>query len=496
MSEVAKASWNATEVRRKVLAFAFCLDSIGVVDIAYRAGEARPERLGQIEGFFGVLAENLWLRVLIGLVAIGASVFFSWKPGRAGAALLALAATGINYTFCAEFTGSVPNVLVCTGLAMIAWAFTIISARVCWPPESRPADFLAQVERLAGYAALAAFGIYFMKAGLSKYFNSGWDWADGSKIRSLMLMYAYSPDSVIGSVQEIIVNSAALSRLLATVTLFAQLGAIVFPFTRRGRIFVGTVLLGFELSVYFIAGIFAPGNIALIIGFTYPWHRLGASGRGGDDEHTAVDLPPPSASRVWQVGAAFAAVAITLWYVPFTPVSLGTPKDQMAGGGQGERVHQHQERERQERQRREEQAQEQASSEEEPPVPEPVRKPPVMEYVVEGSQQARIQSLLRDVGFNRTLKGDYRFSRIAIKRTSIRFDLSKSDQPDVVAGSLTLHHVSKVSEGQRRSKSFAFEPTVQSDGVVTDHLNAAIESVSAHDEGGYFMKVERAPEVD
>jgi len=488
MSDTPTASWNSTEVRRKVLAFAFCLDSIGVVDIAYRAGEARPERLGQMDGFFGFLAENIWLRVLLGLVAIGASVRFSWKPGRYGAALTALVATGINYTFCAEFTGSVPNVLFCSGLAMFAWAVTFGVARTFWPPSSRPDDFLEQVERLAGFAALAAFGIYFCKAGLSKYFNSGWDWADGSKIRSLMLMYAYPPDSVIGSVQEMIINSASLSRFLATVTLFAQLGALVFPFTRKGRVAVGTLLLGFELSVYFIAGIFAPGNIALIVGFTYPWHRLGKSGRLGDDERTPVELPRPPRSRVLTSGAGLASVAVLLWFVPWTPVSLGTPKDQMAGSGMGERVH-----EQQQRQNAESMDRMDEPSVDEPPVPQTTKAPVVMEYVLDGAQQQRVQALLKDVGFNNPLDGGYRFSQIAIQRTSIRIDLTHPKQENSPAGSLVLRHVSQAKDGQSRSASFAFEAVTKEKGLVALHLDAAMKSVIAHDEGGYFIQVERAP---
>ncbi len=492
MNETPAASWNSTEVRRKVLAFAFCLDSIGVVDIAYRAGEARPERLGQMEGFFGLLAENLWLRVLIGVIALGASVRFSWKPGRYGAALTALVATGINYTFCAEFTGSVPNVLVCSGLAMFAWALTFGAARICWPPSSRPDDFLEHVERLAGFAALAAFGIYFFKAGLSKYFNSGWDWADGSKIRSLMLMYAYPPDSVIGSVQEVIINSASLSRFLATVTLFAQLGALVFPFTRKGRIAVGTLLLGFELSVYFIAGIFAPGNIVLIVGFTYPWHRLGKSGRLGDDERTPVELPTPSRGPILTLGGGLASLALLFWFVPWTPISLGTPKDQMAGSGIGERVHlknqQHDESVNTSHEARID----------EPPNPQNTKVPAVMEYVLDGAQQGRVQALLKDVGFNTLLDGGYRFSQIAIERTSIRMELSHEKGAKSPLASLVLSHISQAKEGQRRSASFAFETNVHQPNLVdkvlvTRHLDAAMKSVMAHDEGGYFIQVERAP---
>ena len=160
MAPKAPGSWAETVLRRKVLAFAFCLDSIGVVDIGYRAAEARPERVEQMQGALGVLADNLWLRVLLGAIAIGAAIRFSWKPGRIGMALLALVATGINYTFCAEFTGSVPNVLVCTGIALFAWLMTFVLARVLWPPDSRGPDFIEKVERLAGLAAWAGFGRY------------------------------------------------------------------------------------------------------------------------------------------------------------------------------------------------------------------------------------------------------------------------------------------------------------------------------------------------
>jgi hypothetical protein len=489
MTPSSTPSWSSTEVRRKVLAFAFCLDSIGVVDIAYRAAAARPERLEQMEGMFGVLADNLWLRVLLGLVAIGASVRFSWGPGRVGSAFLALVATGINYTYCAEFTGSVPNVLVCTGLAMIAWLATFVSARMLWPAHARPSNFLGEVEKLAGMAALAAFGIYFFKAGLSKYFNSGWDWADGSKIRSLMLMYAYSPESVIGSVQEVIVNSANLSRFLATVTLIAQLGALVFPFTRKGRIVVGTMLLGFELSVYFIAGIFAPGNIALIVGFSFPWHRLGRSGRAGDDERSPIALPKAAPGRSQVVLLALGVIGLFFWVNPWTPVRLGTPPNQMAGSGQGESIHRQADRSMEPMSDGSEEVE--ASNEEAKRPRQPVAK----EFVIEGSQQPRVQALLKDVGFNKDLGGGYRFSRIMLERTAVLMHLTRDGSTPQAAGSLRLEHASLARKDESRSRSFVLRLESGDDKVADRHLRAAMRSIVSHDEGGYFLEVEKAPET-
>ena len=319
------SSWSETELWRKILAFAFCIDAGGVVDIGLRATMSRPERVEELTGVMGLFAGSPLLRVALGLIAIGAAVAFSWKPGRVKAALVALVCTGVNYTFTAEFTGSVPNVLVCTGLCLMAWMATFVVARLIWRPADRPADFLIRVERLAAVAALAAFGVYFAKAGLSKYLNSGWDWTDGSKIRALMLMYAYPPDSLIGGVQEAILHSATLARVLATVTLLGQIGGIIFPFTRKGRVLVGTILLGFEVSVYFLSGIFAPGNIILILGFSYPWHRLGKRGREADDDRRPLRLPRVPTARVMGLVLMLAGLVGAVAASPLAPIQLGSP---------------------------------------------------------------------------------------------------------------------------------------------------------------------------
>jgi len=320
-----------------MLAFAFCIDAGGVVDIGLRATMSRPERVEELTGFMGLFAGSPLLRVALGLIAIGAAVAFSWKPGRVKAAFIALACTAVNYSFTAEFTGSVPNVLVCTGICLMAWMGTFVVARMLWRPQERPVDFATRVERLAGVVALAAFGVYFAKAGLAKYASSGWDWTDGSKIRALMLMYTYPPDSLIGGVQEAVLHSASLARILATITLFGQVGALVFPFTRKGRALVGTVLLGFEVSVYFLTGIFAPGNIILIIGLSYPWHRLGRRRREADDDHRPIGLPRLPMPRIAGVLIMLAGLVGFVAASPMTPLQLGTPtstwsKDQRGSG--------------------------------------------------------------------------------------------------------------------------------------------------------------------
>jgi hypothetical protein len=488
VSKPAKApSWTETEWQRKILAFAFCIDAGGVVDIGLRATLARPERVAELTGFLGLLAQYPLLRVALGLFAIGAAVRFSWKPGRVGSAFAALGATCLNYLFTAEFTGSVPNVLVCTGMCLFAWMTTFVMARFLWPKKDRSEDFLAQVERLAGIAALAAFAVYFFTAGLHKYLNSGWDWTDGSKIRALMLMYTYPPDSFIGGVQEAVLHSASLSRTLATITLLAQMGALVFPFTRKGRALVGSLLLGFEISVYFLTGIFAPGNMLLILGFSYPWHRLGSSGRKADDNARPLALPNPGPGRVPKLGVGLATLVTVVSFLPITPMTLGTPVTHWS------------------RDRRNEPAPQQPAPEpstepraQEPP-PAPPIKPSKVEYiyVLAPAQQSQIPTLLKDIGFNKPLAGGYRFNDIKIEptRVTIRLNSKKGKNKQTAVARIILEHGSKAKPGETRSKSFVIRSHIQTkDSQVKDLVQAATRSIVKNDIGGHYVRMEAPPD--
>lgn len=458
---------------RKVLAFAFCLDSIGVFDIAYRAGEARPERVAELAGWLAVMGEHVGLRLLLGVVAIVAMVRFSKAPGRVGMGLLALVATGINYTYCAEFTGSVPNVLVCSGLALFAWVLTFALAQFLWSGRGREPDLLHQIERLASLAALAAFGVYFFKAGLSKYLNSGWDWADGSKIRALMVMYTTSTDSVVGSLQEQIIHSALLSRLLAIVTLMAQLGAIVYPFTRRGRLFIGPLLLGFELSVYALAGILAPGNLALIVGFSIPWRSLSAK---DTPEQPPRPLPTPRRSRLAVATLALLTLAAFPWAFPLA--ELGTPPSAVSADRRGQGPAQPP------------RLPTPPPEEDEPPLPP--RDAVDLEYVLSAGQEAAVQALLTDVGFDVPLAGGYRFGAIRVERHHIRIELHAPGTDRAVAASLELRHIGQAQPGELTSQSFTMRSRGgRGDPQVRRHLNAAQKAIQLHDAGGFFVQAEK-----
>ncbi len=116
-----------------------------------------------------------------------------------------------------------------------------------------------------------------------------------------------------------------------------------------------------------------------------------------------------------------------------------------------------------------------------------VTPPTESAQVIERGREDDVVGLLADVGFEKPLAGNVVFSGISIDRGTIVMRLTRVGA-DTQLATLRLFHRDKARDGHPRSRSFGIATELHVDEpAVRSAVSAAIESIRAHDDGGFYV---------
>ncbi len=105
------------------------------------------------------------------------------------------------------------------------------------------------------------------------------------------------------------------------------------------------------------------------------------------------------------------------------------------------------------------------------------------------------RKLLTDVGFLKDLEGGWHFDTIAIGHRQVTLELRPAAAPDDSPAPAGVHldPAAVALPHERASKSFVLRPfATVDDPLVERHLKAAVESIVAHDKGGFYKEAPQA----
>lgn len=287
------------------------LADLAIVSGMLVTGAPGPRTLESAPGVLLALVGRPELVLPIAAVGLAALVRFALGPGRAGAGLAVLAVLGVLCEAKAAQSGGPERFLFAGGTVLTGWLAGLAFVRAS--RGDREAEEIA-----AEAGALGALAAMYVNAALQKLSRSGLGWADGDHLRMLVLAQRPFEDGPLGAVADLVVGSRELAFALAAFTELAQIAAIAYPFHPRARAVVGTMLLAFHAGVRVLTPISFPQSMALLVAFSYPWHRL-LSRRGAGDDATELVV----ARRPWRGALALGAGAALLASLALTPPVRG-----------------------------------------------------------------------------------------------------------------------------------------------------------------------------
>ena len=267
---------------------------------------------------------------LVALAAVTCAAAFAFARGRApiAAGVVALASNRLLLEAFGALDGIYDETSYFASSAMLGWLFGSLFARALG--EARGST---EIERFAGLGAAAMFGATYINAGTAKMHDSGLAWADGDTIRLLVL--AHRPAGVpswLDAVRSFAGQSAVVASAASIGTLVLQLGAVVFPWTRRTRLVWGSLFVAFHVGIHLVAGsIFFVQAVFLATLFAVPWPAAMARLRRSPSNADDPELPaPPSIGRrlVLASGVVVATLAL-LVALPIRP--RAHPVERLAG---------------------------------------------------------------------------------------------------------------------------------------------------------------------
>jgi hypothetical protein len=257
------------------------------------------------------IGANLPALVALAGVAVAASLWFARRPGAWVAGLIALVSVGVLVEAQGALLQGPMRFLFFSGATLLGWLFGLAFAR--WQKVD-VTEGSRRTEALAEQGAVAALAAAYLGALVSKLVHSGLGWViHGGLQADIAGQHVWGRSGILDALALFVLEHAWLAHLLAAFALLAQASAVLLPYSRRGRMVSGSLLLIFHLGVWLLMPIVFPQAMVLIAAFAFPWPRWFARVRATQKDAAANDVAiaasTPAVARALAVAAAFVAVA-------------------------------------------------------------------------------------------------------------------------------------------------------------------------------------------
>ncbi|APR79813.1 Hypothetical protein A7982_05160 [Minicystis rosea] len=241
----------------------------------------------------------------LALVTLFALHRFAASAAAIGPGIVALASLALLCETHAALIEGPMRIFFATGATLVGWLAGLGYARLL---GHRRDD--GESERLAEMGAVAALCATYAGAIISKLWVAGFSWADAQSLRALIFsqrgILERSPFDVYALT---VASQPSLAWALAAFTMVIQLGALIYPLSRRTRAICGTLLLGFHINVWMLTPILFTESMILLVAFSYPWPRW--IGRLGAPA-AAPATEAPSRARIHEATLRAAAFVLVL----------------------------------------------------------------------------------------------------------------------------------------------------------------------------------------
>lgn len=302
---------------RHGIAFAIAFDAVQLV-IRTRMRAPLATSILPVPPLFRDIALSTPGLAAIASVAVLAALLFARGRRPVLFAVVALVANRLLLEAFAALDGVYDETSYHAASALLGWLFGRAYARAAGEPRGSP-----EIDNLSALGAAAMFGATYLNAGTSKLHDSGFSWADGDTIRLLVLAHRdVGVPSWLDAIRAFAGTSASFAMALSIGTLILQLGAFLFPWTRRTRLVWGALFVAFHTGIHLVAGsIFFLQAVFLAILFAAPWPALLGRARffGAIPEEPEAPLAPAHRRRVLGASAAVVASLVVLVVLPIRP---------------------------------------------------------------------------------------------------------------------------------------------------------------------------------
>jgi hypothetical protein len=279
---------------RIVIGLSMALDTVLA---AVFLGSLHPSALShpRAPGWLLALGANRPALVLIATIGVAASLLFARRARAWVAGLVALASVGILVEAQGALLQGPMRFLFFSGTCLVGWLFGLAVARD---------------EAVGEQGAVAALAAAYLGAFLSKLAHGGVGWVNHGGLRAdIAGQHVWGHSRVLDALAMLVLDHAWLAYALAAFALVAQGSAVLMPFSRRGRMLSGALLLAFHAGVWLLMPIVFPQAMVLVAAFAFPWPRW--LGRGGSET-----FRPASPRTAVVAVAAVAAVVAVAWLPP------------------------------------------------------------------------------------------------------------------------------------------------------------------------------------
>ncbi len=300
---------------RHGIAFAIAFDAVQLV-IRTRMRAPLATSILPVPPLFRDIALSTPGLAAIASVAVLAALLFARGRRPVLFAVVALVANRLLLEAFAALDGVYDETSYHAASALLGWLFGRAYARAAGEPRGSP-----EIDNLSALGAAAMFGATYLNAGTSKLHDSGFSWADGDTIRLLVLAHRdVGVPSWLDAIRAFAGTSASFAMALSIGTLILQLGAFLFPWTRRTRLVWGALFVAFHTGIHLVAGsIFFLQAVFLAILFAAPWPALLGRARffGAIPDEPEAPLPPRIAAESSARAPPWWPVSSSSWCCPF-----------------------------------------------------------------------------------------------------------------------------------------------------------------------------------
>lgn len=204
----------------------------------------------------------------LAVLALAAAFGFAKSPLRAERGVVLLAACGALTTLHARVVGAPVHNHFILGATLVGWLAGrgLAAAR-------RADDETAHGWAEAG--AAGGLGAVYVGAVSSKLLSHGFSWADGDSLRAIVAsQHPIGTGSLLDGLSRWVVASPGVGLFFSIATLVVQASAVLYPLHPSTRAVVGTLLLGFHLTVFLTTPVLYVQAMILLLAFSYPWAAI------------------------------------------------------------------------------------------------------------------------------------------------------------------------------------------------------------------------------